>query len=235
MFEDNSLLASLSPADRALLRALADEVIIETNTTVYEPGDAVTHCYFPRGTAALSWMVLLDDGDAVETVIIGREGYLGGLVGHGRLAAFARAAAVHGGGFYRIESGQLRELLARAPSIQAHFQRYADCLAAQLFQAVACNARHTIEQRTAKWLCAAVDRTRHSDIRMTQEQLAALMGSGRSYASRVVQRFKKAALLRTRRGGLEVLDYDGLRERACKCDDAVRGHFDAVLPGSRAN
>jgi CRP-like cAMP-binding protein len=102
---------------------------------------------------------------------------------------------------------------------------------AQVFQAVACNASHTIEQRAAKWLCAAMDRTGESEITMTQEQLASMMGIGRSYASRVVQRFKGEGLVRTRRGGLKVLDQEGLRGRACSCNELVRRHFDTVLRG----
>jgi len=99
---------------------------------------------------------------------------------------------------------------------------------AQVFQSIACNASHSIEQRAARWLTAAVARTGEKDITMTQEQLASMMGIGRSYASRVVQRFKRDGLLRTRRGGIEVLDNDSLSERACSCNHHVRHHF---VPG----
>src|SRR3546814_11642121 len=50
-----------------------------------------------------------------------------------------------------------------------------------------------------------------NNVTMTQVQLAAMMGIGRSYASRVLQRFKHDGLLRTRRGGIEVLDREGLQ------------------------
>lgn len=58
-----------------------------------------------------------------------------------------------------------------------------------------------------------------------------MMGTGRSHASRVIQRCKHQSLLRTRRGGLEVLDHDGLPQHACSCNELVRDHFEAVLAG----
>src|SRR5690606_20306087 len=121
---------------------------------------------------------------------------------------------------------ELDEAKRASPMIADLFARYADCMMAQVFQSIACNAVHTIEQRAAKWLVAAVDRIGTNDVTMTQEQLASMMGIGRSYASRVLQRFKQDGLLRTRRGGIEVLEREELRTRACVCNERVRKHFE---------
>jgi CRP-like cAMP-binding protein len=138
---------------------------------------------------------------------------------------------MHEGSFYRIASADLERVKEQSEQVRHLFARYADCMMAQVFQAVACNASHTIEQRAAKWLCAAIDRTGEAEIVMTQEQLASMMGIGRSYASRVVQRFKGDGLVQTRRGGLKVLDEAGLRSHACCCNELVKQHFDTVLKG----
>jgi hypothetical protein len=102
---------------------------------------------------------------------------------------------------------------------------------AQVFQAVGCNAAHTIEQRTAKWLLAAMERTGAPTIPLTQEQLAAMLGVGRSYISRVIASFKSREILATRRGSLVVVDFDQLKGVACPCNESVRRHFDQVLRG----
>ena len=73
--------------------------------------------------------------------------------------------------------------------------------------------------------------THASDITMTQEQLASMMGIGRSYASRTVQRFKVDGLVRTRRGGIEVIKPEQLEQRACTCNRLVKQHFEKVLAG----
>ncbi len=108
---------------------------------------------------------------------------------------------------------------------------YADCLMAQVFQSVACNAAHSIEQRTAKWLLAAAERTGAEDIALTQEQLAAMLGVGRSYLSRVIHDLRGRGVIETRRGRIGIRNGNGLRLLACECNSSVNRHFDDVLKG----
>ena len=227
----SELLEALRPADRDLLAPHLAEVHLPAGQSLFEPGQMVDVCYFPCGDSISSYYVLLENGTAVETLMVGREGALGGIVSSGSLPAYARSSVMHGGSFYRIAVAELEQLKSASPGIRSLFARYADCLMAQVFQSIACNAIHTIEQRAAKWLIAATERIGRNDIAMTQEQLASMMGIGRSYASRTVQRFKANALVRTRRGGIEVTDPQRLRQRACTCNDQVRRHFDTVLLG----
>lgn len=231
MLEESNLLAALRQKDRALLKPLMTECHLAAGDTIYEPGEVVRHAYFPRGAALAVFLVPMENGEVVETTMVGREGALGGIVSQGRIPCYARSCVMHEGDFYRIASVDLEKAKEQSPQISHLFARYADCMMAQVFQAVACNASHTIEQRAAKWLCAALERTGKDEIAMTQEQLASMMGIGRSYASRVVQRFKADAIIQTRRGGLKVLDPKGLRDRACSCNELVKQHFDTLLKG----
>lgn len=229
MFEGSNLLSALRDEDQALLKPNLKELSFRAGDTLYDPGQMVDSCYFPVDGAIGSYYVELESGVSVETVMVGREGALGGIISHGSVPAYARCSVMHGGTFYCIPNPELERAKERSEGVRHLFSRYADCLMAQVFQSIACNAIHTIEQRAAKWLTAAVDRTGQHDITMTQEQLASMMGIGRSYASRVVQRFKRDGLVRTRRGGITVLDSDRLLERACSCNEMVREHFDLVL------
>jgi DNA-binding FadR family transcriptional regulator len=112
------------------------------------------------------------------------------------------------------------------------FARYADCLLAQMFQSTACNAAHSIEQRTAKWIISAMERTNGDNVvPLTHEQLATLLGVGRSYASRVIQIFKAEGVLETRRGSILVRNREALQKRACLCNENVKNHFEEVLRG----
>jgi DNA-binding transcriptional regulator YhcF (GntR family) len=96
----------------------------------------------------------------------------------------------------------------------------------------ACNAIHSIEQRTAKWILAAMERTYREDaVSLTHEQLATLLGVGRSYISRVMQTFKAEGVLETRRGSILVRNREALGKRACQCNEAVKNHFEEVLHG----
>lgn len=227
----NNLLRSLRPDDAAILDPLLHEWRGENGEILYEPGDTVRWVYFPCGPSMISYMVVLDDGQAIETALIGREGAVGGIVSQGRLPAYARATVQFPGTFLRMESAALEDAKLQSLTLRHLFARYADCVMAQVFQSVACNAAHTIEQRTAKWLLSAMQRTGDHDVPLTQEQLAGMLGVGRSYISRILQTLKARGFLVTKRGRMSVTDLVALEGLACGCNFAVRGHFEEVLRG----
>ena len=91
----------------------------------------------------------------------------------------------------RLPVGKLDAAKKQSATLSNIFARYADCMLAQIFQSTACNAIHSIEQRTAKWIISAMERTDGDEVvPLTHEQLATLLGVGRSYTSRVIQTFK---------------------------------------------
>ena len=227
----NNLLRALRSDDWAILQPKLEDWAAPTGTILHEPGDTVRHAYFPRGSSLISYLVVLTDGRAIETALIGREGAVGGIVSQGKLPAYSRAEVQLGGSFYRVDLHLLEDAKSRSPTLRYLFARYADCLMAQVFQSVACNAAHSIEQRTAKWLLAAIERTGAPEVGLTQEQLAAMLGVGRSYLSRVIHDLRQRGVIETRRGRMGVADVDGLRALACECNSATSRHFEEVLKG----
>ncbi|WP_442756249.1 Crp/Fnr family transcriptional regulator [Methylocystis sp. JAN1] len=198
---------------------------------MYDPGDQVTHAYFPCGPALASFLVILQDGHAVEAGMVGREGVIGGLISEGRAPAYARTEVLCAGFFLRIRTEKLDEARAASKTLRVLLVRYSDCLVAQLLQSIACNATHTIFQRTAKWLIAARERTGTDDFSLTQEQLAMMLGVGRSYLARVKSAFKASGLIETRRGSISIRNAGALKCVSCQCEDAVREHFRVALDG----
>ncbi len=193
--EGNNLLGALRPSDLALLSPSLEEWRAPCRQAIYDPGDEVTHVYFPCGASVACFLVALPEGRHVEAALVGREGAIGGVVSEGKLPAFARAEVQSPGLFLRMPTKQLDAAKRSSPAIGSLFARYADCLLAQVFQSVACNAAHTIEQRTAKWLLAAVDRTGQDKLSLTQEQLAGMLGIGRSYLTRVVASLREKGIM----------------------------------------
>jgi len=228
----NNLLRRLNDADYALLALYLTQDDAEAGDLLYNPGDNVETVHFPCGPSLVSYMVSNEDGRNVETILIGREGAVGGIVSQGYLPAYTRIAVKFGGPFARLNVGKLEAAKTKSRSLRNIFARYADCMLAQIFQATACNAIHSIEQRTAKWIISAMERTNgDGTVPLTHEQFATLLGVGRSYTSRVIQTFRAEGILETRRGSILVRNADALRIRSCLCNEAVKNHFEEVLRG----
>jgi hypothetical protein len=228
---NNNLLAGLRPADLALLLPFLQQWRGRIGDVLYEPGDAVDEVFFPCGESLVSFLVVMEDGQAVETALVGREGAVGGVVSQGLLPAYARSQVRAEGLFLRMQNRDLERLKAQSPSLRNLFVRYADCLVAQIFQGVACNATHSIEQRLAKWLLAAKERTGEQRFVVSQDELAMMLGVGRAYLNKVVQGLKNRQVIATRRRALLICDEAALEQAACGCNAAFREHFETVLKG----
>ena len=228
----NNLLRRLNEADFALIAPHLASEEAASDELLYNPGDDVDTVHFPCAASLASYLVANEDGRDVETILVGREGAVGGIVSLGYLPAYTRITVKFGGPFMSLPISKLDAAKMTSVSLRNVFARYADCLLAQVFQSTACNAIHSIEQRTAKWIISAMERADGDNIvPLTHEQLATLLGVGRSYASRVIQTFKAEKILETRRGSILVRDPEGLRARACLCNETVKNHFEEVLRG----
>lgn len=229
--KNSDLLRALKESDIQLLMPHFKSKHVEKGQVLCEPGDKVEFAWFPCGPTLISFRVFLDDDRGVEAVIIGREGAAGGIVSQGHLPAYCQFLVQSPGDALYISCSDLERAKEKSPTLNYFFARYADCLLAQMFQAVACNATHTIEQRAAKWIAAAHDRTGDQSLPLTQDNLATLLGVGRSYVAKVMSGLKKNGALETSRGQLTIRDPKKLKKLACGCDDMVREHFEHVLGG----
>ena len=230
-WKENSLLRHLNETDAALIVPHLRILHVDDNTPLYNPGAFVETVYFPCGNTLVSFMIDGENGSSVEILLVGREGAVGGIVSEGNLPAYSRILVQFSGMFLTLPVTALENAKLQSRSLNSLFARYADCLLAQIFQATACNALHTIEQRTCKWIIAAIERTGETQVLLTQERLASLLGVGRSYVSRVIKNLKQDQIVSIRRGRIEVLNFDALKQRACHCNETVKDHFDAVLKG----
>ncbi|MBL8566739.1 MAG: Crp/Fnr family transcriptional regulator [Hyphomicrobiaceae bacterium] len=225
----SNLLRALSEDDYGLIAPYLCHETRSAGDLLYQPGDNVANVYFPCGPSLISYHVTNSDGRDVETVLVGREGAVGGIVSLGFLPAYCMIVVKVEGPYVRVPVTSVQAAKDHSPSFKNLFARYADCLMAQMFQATACNAIHSIEQRTAKWILAALDRTGTDKVPLTHEELAAMMGVGRSYTSRVLQGFKRDGTIETRRGQLVIKDHRAMQKRSCQCNEMVKAHFEMVL------
>jgi hypothetical protein len=167
----NNLLRRLSASDFALIAPHLAYEEAKANDLLYNPGDDVEIVHFPCGPSLATFLVPNEDGRDVETILVGREGAVGGIVSEGYLPAYTRIVVKFGGPFVRLYVAKLDAAKLKSVTLRNVFARYADCMLAQMFQSTACNAIHSIEQRTAKWIISAMERTDGDNIvPLTHEQ-----------------------------------------------------------------
>lgn len=227
----NTLLERLHDQDRLRLKPHLTAHDLRSGDVLQKAGEEVAYSWFPCGSAIAAFQILGDDGNAVEVAMVGREGAIGGIVSNGRVPAFATAQARSPGRFLRVRTAVLEQVKEESVILRHWFSRYSDCLIAQIFQNSACNASHDISQRSARWLLAMSARLESDEVALTQEQLAAILGVGRTFVTRVVGRMRKEGLIETRRGRILLQNPEGLQARACACSHLIEQHFESVMGG----
>ena len=137
LFAGNRLLATLSPADRAILEGSAEVVDLQRDTVLFDAGGDVGASYFPAAGAMISLVLFMRDGRSVEVATIGKEGAAGGIVSCGSTPAFARAVVQMPGPALRVPIAAIETTKSRSPQVRNLFCRYSDALLAQVMQSVA--------------------------------------------------------------------------------------------------
>jgi hypothetical protein len=228
----NKLLQMLSEEDRKRLLPHAMVFDFDAGTLLQKAGDDVMYTWFPYGAAMASFQRWVDENNsAVEIALIGREGAVGGIVSNGSVPAYASAVVRNSGRFIRIRTAALELVKLESIALRYWFSRYSDCLMAQVFQTAACNATHTITQRTAKWLLAAAARTGSHSFTLTHDELSQMLGVGRTFVTRTVGQLRREGIISTQRGLFRIEDEVTLRRRSCSCTSAIEEHYDAVMHG----
>ncbi len=225
----NNLLGSVPGKELAALEPHLKLVQTERSAVLQKSGEEVRFAYFPCGSAVVSLEVLLNDGTVVGTMLVGREGAIGGILSHGYLPAYAQARVLLPGQFLKLALSELEKVKAESPALRRLFTGYSECFSAQLHQSAACAAAHTIEQRAATLLRYLIDRTGDYNVPLTQEDFAVVLGVTRTHVTRVLQRLRTLGVIETYRGGLVLRDPQHLRFLCCDCYDAICKHFDTVL------
>ncbi|HEY0776998.1 MAG TPA: Crp/Fnr family transcriptional regulator [Gemmatirosa sp.] len=226
--EQNRLLRALPPAAYAQLAPYLESIAIKAGQVLW-PADRPIHgVYFPR-TAVVSLLTMLDDDAPVESATVGREGVVGVPVVHGVAETHTQALAQIDGLAARVDTDRFRAWLAAADGALPVLLRYAQALLEQTAQSVACNRRHAMEERCARWLLATRDRVGSDQFTLTHEFLAQMLGTRRASVTVAAGMLQHAGLLRYTRGRVTILDAARLEEASCECYHIVRDQHARLL------
>jgi CRP-like cAMP-binding protein len=219
--QKNGLLASLPPHELGLLGFGLKEAEFQSGVTLHEAGEPIERVYLPHD-GLVSLQVVTADGGSVEAGVIGREGGVGLQRGHGLQPAFTRALVHIGGRFSVIPGEKFEHACQESGVLRDMLLRESERLCVQAQQIAACNASHGTEARLARWLLQRSDLVGTGAIPATQEFLAQIFCVRRTTVTLIAHQMQSAGLIRYRRGLVQVLDREGLRERSCECYGAMR-------------
>jgi CRP-like cAMP-binding protein len=130
---------------------------------------------------------------------------------------------------YRLDATRLKVEFARGGALQRLLLRYTQALITQMTQTAVCNRHHQLEQQLCRWLLLSLDRLASSELVMTQQLIANMLGVRREGVTEAAGRLQADGLISYRRGRINVLDRAKLEERACECYAVVRRESDRLL------
>jgi CRP-like cAMP-binding protein len=224
----NRLLAALPPEVLAALWPRLEPVELPLRRVLHTAGEPITAVYFPE-TGYASALAYMEDGDAAEVGLVGREGMVGLPVLLGAECDDIEAMVQCPGTALRMGAAAFRDELERTPAFRTLLLRYALVHHGQVARTAACNGRHPIEQRLARWLLMAHDRSEGDEFPMTHEFLSMMLGVRRAGVTVAAGALQRAGLIRYERGRMEIADRAGLEAAACECYGVVRRAYDGLL------
>jgi CRP-like cAMP-binding protein len=224
----NQLLGALETASRKRIVPHLEPIELKLGAVVCEAGGLLKQAYFPQG-CVLSLLTVLENGSAIETANIGREGAFGLFAAMYSRVSFNRCIVQLEGRMVRCPIELLQLEFRNSEHVRDLFVSYSETLLSQVQQTVACNAMHTTEARMCRWLLMMHDRAEGEYLTYTHEFLAHILGANRKSVTLAAQSMETAGLISYRRGTIQVLDRQALEKASCECYAIVRERFDAFL------
>ena len=228
----NGLLAALSAEDIEQLRPHLQRVTLVLEQVPHEPGEHMDHVYIPEG-GVVSLTADTRDNGLVEVGMTGREGVVGAsAILNPDAIAVHRAAVQVPGLATRMRTAALGELLDRSPAFRARCLRYVQVPMVQSSQAAACNARHELTERLARWLLMSRERLDSDEMPVTQEFLALMLGVRRTRVSLIASTLQSTGAIRQSRGRTTTPDRELLEAEACSCYRSIEDSRKKIMGSS---
>jgi CRP-like cAMP-binding protein len=212
----NRFLHRLSDHSFALLAAHLKPIILTLGTVLLHPGTEIERVYFPtRGLVSI--VVPFSTGETVEAATVGSDGVVGSCAGLGSFQAINQAIVQIAGTAVMMGAREFRSAALEGSDIRQSLYQCEQLLLAQAQQSAACNARHDVDARLARWLLRCRDLLGSEELHLTQEFVGTMLGVRRTTVTATTTAFEDAGLIRHTRGRYFVRDLPGLQARACEC------------------
>ena len=193
---ENHLLRTLTADSMARLLPHLERIELPLGTVLYESGEALHHVYFPVD-CIISLLYVLLDGSSAEIAVVGNDGLVGIPLFMGGETTSNRALVQSAGHAYRLPGPRLKDEFHSNDALQGLFLRYTQALITQMAQTVVCNRHHSVHQQLCRWILLSLDRLPSSQLNMTQELIANMLGVRREGVTDAAGKLQRLGVIRT--------------------------------------
>lgn len=224
----NAILRGLEESPAATIMRNGVLARLSLREQIYEPEKPILQVYFPVDSV-LSIVTRMKDGNQIEVGTIGREGMSAFPLLMGASSTANDCYCQVPGNAVKIDAKIFRELSASNPGFRQLLDRYLQAYVNMLGQLAACNRLHSVYERCSRWLLLTHDRVNCTQIPLTHEYLAMMLGTGRSGVTIAAATLQQAGFIRYGHGKITILDRPGLEDASCECYVIAREQFDGLL------
>lgn len=220
----NHLLAALPRENYERLLPYLEPVALPRGWTVHGAGDPDKYLYFlTEGIVSRAYVT--ESGASAGFALTGIALILGGD------SMPTQAVVQCPGRAYRLGAGVLKRKFEHDGPLQHLLLRYVQALIAQTGQIAACNRHHSMEQQLCRWMLSSLDRSASSELTITHELIAQMLGVRREGITDTVGKLQRAGAVRSSRGHIFILDRPRLEARVCSCYSAIKREYGRLIPG----
>ncbi len=212
----NQLLAALPDLDWALWQPQLEPMPLHYGQVLFESGSAPVGVVFPT-TAVVSLSSMTRDGASAEFALVGNEGVVGISLFMGGGTMPHRALVQSAGQAWHLPAPRVSAAVAHGGAMLNLLLRYTQSLIVMTTQTAACNRHHSIAQRLSRRLLMGLDRAQSTELAMTHEAAAHLLGVRREGVTAAALKLQRSGTIRYHRGCIEILDRQALEHHACEC------------------
>jgi CRP-like cAMP-binding protein len=224
----NELLAALPEPELERLLDVLHVKTLDLGESVYEAGETLRCVYFPTD-CVVSLLNVLEDGATAEIAVVGFEGVVGLALFMGGTTTPSRAIAQSAGKCLVLGANHVHTEFNRGGPLQMLLLRFTQALITQMSQTAICNRHHSVDQQLCRWLLLSLDRLRSSELHMTQQLIADMLGVHRVGVTAAAGKLHAAKIIEYSRGRIRVLDRPRLERSACECYLVVKKEYDRLL------
>jgi len=226
-FHHNRLLTTLTGAEQHHLAPDLEWVELSAGTVLQASGTALRHVHF-LASATVSLVSSMADGASAEVAVVGSEGMVGICAFMGDANPLSDAVVQRPGHAWRMSTAAVLHHTRRSPDFMQKLLGYTQALFTHMAQCSACHRHHALDQQLCRWLLLHLDRQEDSDMQITQERIASLLGVRREGVTGGALKLQKAGLIDYHRGRISIINRSGLEARSCECYSVVRRAYDRL-------